>query len=71
MSLYPMLAAVCVGLAVTGLLMVGVGIYGRVPSESPFRSRLTRVRRSGALTSARSRLTKIMVAFVAGRWQQH
>lgn len=66
MSVYPVLAAVCAALTMTGLLMVGVGLYGRAPAESPFKSRLSRVRTSGAVTASRSRLTKLTVALVGG-----
>lgn len=66
MSVYPVLAAACAALTMTGLLMVGVGLYGRAPAESPFKSRLSRVRTSGAVTASRSRLTKFTVALVGG-----
>ncbi|HEY5116857.1 MAG TPA: type II secretion system F family protein [Nakamurella sp.] len=66
MSLYPVLAAVCAAVAVIGLFMLGVGIYGRPPTESPFTPRLSLVRAGGAWTTARPRLTRITVAVVAG-----
>ncbi len=66
MNTFGLLTAVGGGIAVVGLLAVIAGIYGQLPSESPFRSRITRVRVAGARSANRRRLSKYGLAVMVG-----
>lgn len=66
MQTFSLLTALCVGAALAGLVMVGVGLYGTVPTAGRGR----RVRPTGRDTAARARAARLGagVAVALGVW---
>lgn len=66
MSVYAAAAAGAAAVTVAGALMAAAGIYGAVPAQAPFRSRLSRVRTSGTRTAVLRRSAKLAGGAAAG-----
>lgn len=66
MNVYAVLAAAAAALVVAGVWGLGVAVYGRDRSATPFRSRTGRVRLSGAAVLSRRRLLRVMIAVFGG-----